>query len=232
MISIFDVYSTVQTIINKENRGYLTKDEFNRLAAQAQLEIFEGYFADKNRAEAGLGENSDDYSDIARNVEEKITFFDNVSTINSRGGVGTTSTNAYVYPSDFYRLGIATLNGVQIDEVSHRDLTYINLSNLTAPTETQPVYTRHEGGIVVYPTSYTGAINMVYVRKPADPDLRGTVVSSQFVPATDSVNFELHPSEQHELVVKILTYAGVVIRQPEITQVASQKEQQIKGIEG
>ena len=245
MVSVYDVYSTVQTIINKENRGYLTKDEFNRLAAQAQLEIFEGYFADKNRSEA-LGENSDDYADIAKNVEEKLTFFDNTyqytdaERVKLGHATGTNISNyfGFEYPPLFYRLGQLQVDdsaGVPIivDEVSHKDLAYIRRSNLTAPTATQPVYVRHEGGVRIFPQSIQGSVvEMIYVRKPIDPELRGTVVSSQFVPAADSVNFEVHASEQQELVAKILTYAGVVIRQPEITQIGSQKEQQIKGLEG
>ena len=34
-------------------------------------------------------------------------------------------------------------------------------------------------------------------------------------------NFELHSSEQTEVILKILLYAGVVIRDPEIIQVAA-----------
>ena len=232
MVSVADVYFTVQTIINKENRGYITKEEFNRLATQAQLEIFEAYFGDKNRAQS-LGDNSDDYSDIARNVEEKLTFFDNFINI-EQTALG--NRQGFAYPSGFYRVGIVTTAPttglpVVIDEVSHKDIAYINLSNLTAPTLTQPVYTRHEGGLIAYP-SEVNEIGLNYVRRPNDPQLTGVVVNSQFVPGADSVNFELHPSEQQELVAKILTYAGVIIRQPEITQIGSQKEQQIKGTEG
>ena len=36
MININDVYKTVLVVINKENRGYITPEEFNRLSALAQ----------------------------------------------------------------------------------------------------------------------------------------------------------------------------------------------------
>jgi hypothetical protein len=39
-------------------------------------------------------------------------------------------------------------------------------------------------------------------------------------------NFELHNSERAEVILKILLYAGVVIRDPQIIQVAAQKVQQ------
>ena len=39
-INVDLVYKTVLLIINKEQRGYLTPDEFNKIGRQVQLEIF------------------------------------------------------------------------------------------------------------------------------------------------------------------------------------------------
>ena len=47
-ISVDDVYKTVLLILNKEQRGYITPDEFNKTATQGQLDIFEQYFDDLN----------------------------------------------------------------------------------------------------------------------------------------------------------------------------------------
>ena len=48
-INVNTVYNTVLTILNKEQRGYLTPYEFNKVANQVQLEIFENYFEDYNQ---------------------------------------------------------------------------------------------------------------------------------------------------------------------------------------
>ena len=40
-----------------------------------------------------------------------------------------------------------------------------------------------------------------------------------------SQDFELHPSEQTDLIIKILLYAGIVIREPQIVQTAAAKIQ-------
>ena len=48
-INVNTVYQTVLTILNKEQRGYMTPDEFNNVATQVQLEIFEKYFEDLNQ---------------------------------------------------------------------------------------------------------------------------------------------------------------------------------------
>ena len=39
-------------------------------------------------------------------------------------------------------------------------------------------------------------------------------------------NFELHNSEQTEVILKILLYSGIVINDPSIIQIAAQKTQE------
>ena len=78
MVSIDNVYKTVLNILNKENRGYISaKLNLIRLANQAQNEIFEGYFSLRNYVIS----NDSDYSDIRKNVGEKIALFENEETI-------------------------------------------------------------------------------------------------------------------------------------------------------
>ena len=48
-INVNTVYTTVLAILNKEQRGYLTPDEFNKVGTQVQLEIFESYFENLNQ---------------------------------------------------------------------------------------------------------------------------------------------------------------------------------------
>ena len=43
-INVNQVYKTVLSILNKEQRGYLTPYEFNNIARQVQLEILENCF--------------------------------------------------------------------------------------------------------------------------------------------------------------------------------------------
>ena len=45
-VNVDSVYQTVQALANKEQRGYLTPQEFNLFANQAQQDIFEQYFYD------------------------------------------------------------------------------------------------------------------------------------------------------------------------------------------
>ena len=48
-ISVDTVYKTVLLILNKEQRGYMTPDEFNRIGTQVQRKLFEKCFEDLNQ---------------------------------------------------------------------------------------------------------------------------------------------------------------------------------------
>ena len=135
-ININDVYQTVLVITNKDNRGYITPEEFNRLADQAQNEIFESYFARESGYELNANLQSD-FADPVLNTSEKINvFYANVSL--------TKSGNIFQFPTNFYRLGVVNVSNTvdsvtQIstaDYVSHEEARYINLSPLTSPVST------------------------------------------------------------------------------------------------
>ncbi len=49
MVSIDTVHQKVLMFANKEQRGYITPQEFDMFADQAQKEIFEQYFYDLNQ---------------------------------------------------------------------------------------------------------------------------------------------------------------------------------------
>ena len=71
-ISVNSVYRTVLSILNKEGRGYLTPDQFNKIGAQVQLELLEKTFFDYNRAmnkKKGFAVN-DEYADLSKNLKE------------------------------------------------------------------------------------------------------------------------------------------------------------------
>ena len=79
-ISVDTVYQRVQSILNKESRGYLTPQEFNLFANQAQLEIFEQYFFDLNQYER-LPKKDTEYSNLVKIINERISKFKKSATL-------------------------------------------------------------------------------------------------------------------------------------------------------
>ena len=163
-ININKVYRVVLAILNKEQRGYLTPDQFNRLGRQAQLDLFEKSFYDYNRAviKGDRIGSASEYGDIAANIQEKIDVFSKSGTLTFTSGVAPE-------PNDIYRTVLITINGdTEVEQVKKTELAYLNSSKLTAPTALYPVYYSEGENIKIFPTSITSA-NIDYIKIPADP---------------------------------------------------------------
>ncbi len=150
-------------------------------------------------------------------------------TFNSQPTVGQTLI-VNVYPKEFYRLGDLFHTGgsvptQELERVGRSELYHLLSSNLTKPTTTYPIYTYQNNKITVYPTTINSGITVSYIRKPLPAIWNFTTGgNNQYIfNASTSFNFELHPAEQVELILKILLYAGVVVKSPEIVQVAAQQ---------
>ena len=238
-VSVDTVYQRVLALANKEQRGYITPQEFNLFADQAQMDIFEQYFYDINQFGRAPGNNTE-YSDMLTLLEEKIAIFekDNVAMSALAGGTATAT-----LPTDvnFYRLGTVFYNNgsnlVRIEKVKAKEVELMNQTALYVPTSARPVYVRkNETQIIVHPTSSTpsythnpgnGNVNCNYIAKPATPKWTYTVVVGKALhnsTAGDIQNFELHESEEERLVIKILQLAGISIKDTLLIQTASAAE--------
>ncbi len=327
-INVNQVYKTVLLILNKEQRGYITPDEFNKIATQVQLETFENYSEDLNQL-IRVPQTDTDYADRVANIDEKLAIF-------KRFGVGTYDNSTtpanpfFTLPTDLYRLGAVTYKGlndfmVELQRLQRNEFYNIQNSPLTASTISFPTYLYENERLYVRPISIINNINVDYLKKPdnvrwgysvgslgqyiydstvyGDSLLNtgtgtltsstaaitdgvigtytpaysggsgtGLVLSANVTSATaveisvttagtgyvvgdvitiaggiittsnpvtitlrasdfnnnstyGSTNFELHPSEQTDVIIKILFYSGVVIRDPQIVQVAAQTAQ-------
>ena len=225
-IDVNKVYRVVLTITNKEQRGYLTPDQFNRIARQAQLDIYEKTFYDYNRAvrKQAVGDFRE-YSDIASNVKDKIDIFareDNLSVSNTTG-IGSIPSNL-----DLYRLmGVYnSLRTIEFEEVRKEELPYLLSSKLNQPTSAYPVYYSEANTVRVFPSDYGTSVTIDYLTLPQDPVWgyttggNGELVYS----SGTSQDFEIHESDETDLVMKILAYTGIIIKDPTVIQSAAQKE--------
>ena len=221
-VNVNTVYSRVLAILNKEQRGFLTPQEFNLLANQAQMDIFEQYFYDINQFSRMPG-NSTEFSDMLNILNEKIAPFIKEDTLSFLNG-------ALTRPDDFYRLGNIRIGNVEAQRLNRNEYLVVNASPLTKPSDTFPVFFEKEHGFVVYGTSALpkqSGVDIDYIKRPATVQWGGVNVNG--VPQYDSsnsTNFDLHDSEETELVLKVLELAGVLVKQLEVTQYAGQKEAQ------
>jgi hypothetical protein len=134
-----------------------------------------------------------------------------------------------VTANDFYRLGTVIYNDeIEVQREQRNNLLYITQSPLTKPTKKYPIYVYEENKIYVYPKDITTNISASYVRKPKDVIWNFTATAPYYTyvynPNT-SQQFELMISEQTNVITRILLYSGVVIKDPQIIQVAASQVQ-------
>jgi hypothetical protein len=244
-INVDTVYKTVLLILNKEQRGYITPDEFNRTATQVQLDIFEQYFDDLNQ-QLRVPQSDYDYSDRQMSIDEKISPFktegncvyatnkfslpiidsDGNTVLNS--GAEPSSTNQVV----FYKLGTLIYSPpsgfpTEIQRLQRNDFYNIEKSPLTASVKAFPTYLYESNKIIVRPTTITSDVTTSFIRKPRNVIWGYTIgtVGQYLYNQSTSTQIELNPSEQVEVITRILFYSGVIIRDPQIIQVAAQEIQ-------
>jgi len=213
---INDVRNTVLSILSKDNRGYVTPEEFNLFAKQAQLEVFEQYFYSYsnqlNKQNARLTNSG--YSALPERLSEVIDRFLIDVTL-----VYDSVTSKFFAPGDdniltpkqYQAIRLTYNNTTEIEKVALNKILYLLNSNLTAPTTSYPVYTLNDyntfntASISVYPSTITSDVTMAYVRHPKDPKWTYTTLSGGEPifnqSASDYQDFELPLSDMSKMVV-------------------------------
>jgi len=142
-----------------------------------------------------------------------------------------------LYAMDFYRLGTVIYNDVTELQLMDRNEWYlIKKAPLVAPTTSYPACLFEDQKIYVYPTTIipglstnnTSPIQVSYIKKPSNvvwSSSAGTVGQLLYNP-TLSTQFELHDSEQTNVILQILTYSGVILQDPNLVQMMAQQVQQ------
>ena len=248
-VNVNTVYQTVLLILNKEQRGYITPQEFNDVATQVQLEIFNKYFEDLNQ-QIRVPQTDLDYADRVLNIDEKLSILKTFGTATYDSNAIPANpfwilptTDVYAQAVELYKLGAVTFQptnkeAVELQRLQRNDFYNIQKSKLTRSTENFPTYLLENNKLFIKPdsiTNLTGVVNIDFIRKPLDPvwgfEVGGlgqyiydlTVFNPNVFPNTGSRNFELDTTEQTNIIMRVLKYSGVVINDPAIVQAATQE---------
>jgi hypothetical protein len=98
MSIINTVRATVLSIANKNNFGYITPNDFNLYAKQAQVEIFEDYFYQYNSwlVKQNARVSGSGYADIVKGLVEVLDYFSLTKSLISSNGYD------FTLPEDYY----------------------------------------------------------------------------------------------------------------------------------
>ena len=231
-ININQVYKSVLVVLQQEKRGVLTPAEFNKVATQAQQEIFIEYFDELNQL-LRQPQTSLAYADRYALLDEKIQIFKRVETLSTSATGTVTPTIAVQELGDVIYLETEGSVGREVQRIQKHEVYTTNQSPLTAPTTRYPVYTYENNVIQLYPSTIvngTNDIQLNYLKYPSNVKWGFTIdteLGNYIYNAQSSIDFELHQSDEPMLVDKILGYAGVMTRDQLALQFAAGKEQQI-----
>ena len=217
MVLIDTVYQRVLALANKEQRGYITPQEFNLFANQAQMDIFEQYFYDINQFSRIPG-NDTEYSDMLNYLEEKISLFEDQKVVNKSQQNPFYNLSANI--NDLYKIGNIIHNGYICEKVNANHITKINSAALLKPTSYHPVYTLKDNKVYLYPIDLEDPITVNYIKRPEKVEWN-SLGTGLYV---SGVNFELHDSEETKLVIKILALSGITLKDPALYQVAAAED--------
>lgn len=118
----------------------------------------------------------------------------------------------------------------EAEKVSVGKITMLNNSLITQPNNTFPSYTLEADKIKIYPETINadGKVQCIYFRHPKPPKwtfislVNGEPVFDQSQP--DYQDFELPDEDNYRLVMKILQYCGISIRESEVVSFAMGQE--------
>ncbi len=255
-ISIDTVYQRVLALANKEQRGYITPQEFNLHANQAQHDIFEQYFYDlakyvnitkKEEPTNSPTQNTTvepDFSSMVNLIREKLSIYEGapVALVNSSGNLSRPALAASVYRTGRYFFSTGA-ERIPLQKTEWDMRPFIKESwDAVAASPFHQVYQQtarylyHEnsdGSISVYAesaatTPITSGVSVEVIAAPPTPVKWGYVVVNEnaLYDSYTSADFNLHRSEETNLVVKILELAGITINKPGLVQIASNEETQ------
>tara|TARA_R100001082_G_scaffold48290_1_gene25940 strand:+ start:193 stop:990 length:798 start_codon:yes stop_codon:yes gene_type:complete len=240
MISVDTIYQRVLALANKEQRGYITPQEFNLYANHAQKEIYEQYFFDLEQYKRTASNNSD-YSDRESIIHEKLAAFRNSGNSISHGDA---IVNNRRIADVILLLPLEEVNDEgdryrTVERMTVEDRYKIVSSLLLRPNKSRPVYwLTRTGGSATFRINFQPEVGSTslsagsqykisYYEEPEKVNWTYVVVNEKplYNPsAADFADFQLHSSEETKLVNKILQLAGIGIKDYNITQVAAQKE--------
>ena len=229
MISIDTVYQKVLSLANKEQRGYITPQEFNLAADIVQKEIFYNYFHNTKTAYHKLKNQMRVSFDEIEVIQEKLHPFKSSLLVQQSAG------SPYLNIGTSYHLisTIRTKNYGEVTELTDREVIYSESNPLTKATVNRQVYVRDPssyGVLRLYPTpTNDDTYEVVYFRKPDSPKWAYVVVNEKALYNSNlSVDFMLHPSEEEHLTTRILQLAGTIIEKPDIVQISAMDQASAK----
>ena len=242
-MTIDEIYRLVQTFANKEQRGFVTPSDFNLLAKQAELELVNkrlDVLREKSQPKKAAGFTQESLTpELAE--QDLAPFLISVSKSTSKGVVssGYTENEITIDPNvllikELFILPDESLginSHIPLEIIGPKDINKVLRSSLVKPSVEFPIglmsgsINSGDLKIKVFPDEINSVMMYVY-HLPSNPPQWSyvTIAGKPVYNPSDSTQFRLPVRVHGELVIKILEYLGVNLREAEVVQYATNKE--------
>jgi hypothetical protein len=235
MISINKTYEVVMFLLQKNNYGAIEPSKFNAFAELAVYSIFESLFYSDNLDTLKKGNHltNSQYADLKKIREEQIDVYSIYSTPSNftfdvPSGLWKFTGNDLYRATDLSLVNNTTKKKVSIEMGLKTQLNYAVNSNINPPNIYFPECYRVGDDFKVYPEVITGHyVELLYIRKPKTPKWTYNIVAGNPMynaGASDKQDIDLHQSLYERVVVKICSYAGLSLREPEVMQATANEQ--------
>lgn len=243
MASVREVYDSLKSLTNKDQRGFVTPTVFNSFAALAQQSVYNNLFRELEIAENLRNRGADPGRDKSRVklIKESLAAFSKTTTIPKSG-------ESFPLPDDLnaiisaktagtvlYSSSTSTTISIIYDE---EKMEYILNSTLSSPSEEAPVAIIGEN-LEVFPTTIK-KIKLRYYKNPEglSPTTGARTVSTprfgytninnkEVYSASTSVDFELPEEFIPDLVAEMGKLIGVNLRDQQVYAHSSEETKKL-----
>ena len=219
MISTNTVYTAVQSVLNKDNRGLLRPEDYNNYSRVALFNLFE-QIKDENATLISGSIKAKNNINATRQSSEALSDLFKPATL-------TLTNGKYPKPADLDFMDGLYVGDIRITQVDIKTQKLLYVISNMSPTNDTPVYVEYEDGYEVFSESISEDITLYYYRIPKTP--RWTYLETAGSIVYDGSNgslqdFELPEYYFSQLVQDILFLAGMNIRDMEVLKTMIAKD--------
>lgn len=228
------IFTLVNFIANKHQRGYLAPSEFNSLVEMVQWQKYKESYGLPEEYRPGQPDPR-----VAFEVTQKIT--DDMRVFKEKATINIDQEGKGNYPDDYvHRIGArkkvaisSTCGGqnnvtrwVRVKLVDEDKIAYKLGSSIVAPSLEYPIFSIQSTFMQFYPESLQ-SVEFSYLRAPSKPIWGYDNVNDRPVfNASKSTDIEFPEETVNDFVIRVLSKVAIHIREPQLVNYAEMKKSQ------
>lgn len=209
---------TVESLLGTDHRGNFSPSKFDTILNFVVMNKFEELFFEVNRLlnRQNRGLINGGLENLPDKVREKIEHY--IEPYTAMTYVGP----HFTFPSDLRYFDTILYNDDAMVELckSNKEFKILETAN---PTEEYPIGLKQGNTLQIRPSTILSDVTVSYLRNPRQAKWTYTIVDDVEIynpSAVDFVDVDIHPSEEDDIVIRVLQGFGVELKEQDIQQIA------------